>query len=89
MPLDGPEVFSDGCHELRIVSAMFGRVCKAPTASMITLASLKRSSSARLMLMLVSLAISSPVDVSICVYLSTVSFPSDNKGVPTLTDKSL
>jgi hypothetical protein len=56
---------------------------------MMTLASLKFACKAKFMLMLVSLAISSPVDVSICVYLSTVSFPSDNKGVPTLTDKSL
>ena len=65
MPFEGPEVFNEGCHESLMVSAMFGNACNAPTASIMTLASLNRSSSAKVWLMLVSLAISSPVDVSI------------------------
>ena len=48
---------------------MFGNVVNAPTASIITLASLNRSSSASVMLIFVSLAISSPVDVSIVSFV--------------------
>ena len=65
MPFDGPELLNDGCHASLMVSAMFGRACNAPTASIMTLASLNLSSRAKVWLMLVSLAISSPVDVSI------------------------